>query len=227
MLMRRALASVAGHRRLSARLRSEILARSDGIPLFVEEITKAVLEAAPSGTPVSVPATLRDSLIARLDISPTAKTAAQIAACIGREFDEHLLFRVADVSSDELRDGLAALLKVSLVLTTAAGQFRFKHALVCDIAYESLLTPRRQRLHQRIAEALEAMPDDIAEREPESLAHHWFAAGQSGRAEVYWLRARHRIAHWHEQLDALADYLDTDTGEVIPFPGGPGLHKLH
>ena len=221
------LASVAGHRRLSARLRSEILARSDGIPLFVEEITKAVLEAAPSGTPVSVPATLRDSLIARLDISPTAKTAAQIAACIGREFDEHLLFRVADVSSDELRDGLAALLKVSLVLTTAAGQFRFKHALVCDIAYESLLTPRRQRLHQRIAEALEAMPDDIAEREPESLAHHWFAAGQSGRAEVYWLRARHRIAHWHEQLDALADYLDTDTGEVIPFPGGPGLHKLH
>ncbi len=104
----------------------------------------------------------------------------------------------------------------------AGGRFRFKHALLCDIAYETLLTPRRQKLHQRIAEALEAMPANLAEREPESLARHWFAAGQNGRGEAYWLRARHRVAHWQEQLDALADYLDADGAEMIPIQGRPG-----
>jgi predicted ATPase len=105
--------------------------------------------------------------------------------------------------------------------------FRFKYALLCDIAYETLLRPRRQKLHQRVAEALEAIPGNFAEREPESLARHWFAAGQSGRGEVYWLRARHRVAHWQEQLDALADYLEADTAEIIPIHGGPGARKLH
>jgi hypothetical protein len=64
------------------------------------------------------------------------------------------------------------------------------------------------------------MPDSPAEREPELLARHWFAAGENGRAEVYWLRARHRAAHWQEQLDALAEFLESDAGEVVPFPGG-------
>jgi predicted ATPase len=108
-----------------------------------------------------------------------------------------------------------------LVVAQAGRGFRFKHALLCNIAYETLLTPRRQRLHQRIAQALEAMPGNFAEREPESLALHWFAAGQDGRDEVYWLRARHRIAHWQEQLDALADYLEVDAAE-IPIHGRPG-----
>jgi predicted ATPase len=113
------------------------------------------------------------------------------------------------------------------VVAADTGAFRFKHALVCDIAYETLLTPRRQKLHQRIAEALERLPAELAEREPESLARHWFAAGQDGRAEVYWLRARHRVAHWQEQLDALADYLDADVGEIIPIDGRPRTRKVH
>jgi hypothetical protein len=71
------------------------------------------------------------------------------------------------------------------------------------------------------------MPGNFAEREPESLARHWFAAGQNGRGEVYWLRARHRAAHWQEQLDALAEYLEADAGEMIPSHGGPGARKLH
>ena len=166
-----------------------------------------------------MPATLRDSLIARLDGSPVMKSVAQIASCIGREFDEVLLLNVADLAPMSVQEGRAALLQAGHIVAQGAGWFRFKHALLCDIAYETLLTPRRRKLHQRIAEALEAMPD-FGEREPETLARHWFAAGQNGRAEVYWLRARHRVAHWQEQLDALADYLEADTAEVIPIHGG-------
>ena len=93
---------------------------------------------------------------------------------------------------------------------------------MCDIAYESLLTPRRQKLHWRIAEAIKAMPRPLAESEPETLAHHWFAADQTERAELYWLRARHRVSHWQDQLEALADYLESDVADVIPFPVGSG-----
>jgi predicted ATPase len=125
-----------------------------------------------------------------------------------------------------LEQGLTALLKAGHVVAQGTGRFRFKHALLCDIAYETLLTPRRQKLHQRIAEALEATPN-FAEREPETLARHWFAAGQNGRGEVYWLRARHRVAHWQEHLDALADFLEADTAEVIPIHRGRTGRKLH
>jgi class 3 adenylate cyclase/energy-coupling factor transporter ATP-binding protein EcfA2 len=220
------VAAIAGRHQLASRLGNEILARSDGIPLFIEEMTKAVIETSPAGEAVSVPATLRDSLIARLDGSPAMKATAQIASCIGRDFDEKLLLRIADVVPMTLEQGLTALLKAGHVVAQGAGRFRFKHALLCDIAYETLLTPRRQKLHQRIAEALEATPN-FAEREPETLGRHWFAAGQNGRGEVYWLRARHRVAHWQEQLDALADFLEADTADVIPIHRGRTGRKLH
>jgi class 3 adenylate cyclase len=221
------LAAISGDDHLAPRLSSEILARSDGIPLFIEELTRAVTEAVPAGAAVSVPATLRDSLIARLDVSSALRGVAQVASCIGRDFDEEVLSAVADVPPADLRAGLTALLQAGLILAPTAGRFRFKHALVCDIAYESLLTPRRQRLHQRIAEALEAMSSDFGDREPETLAHHWFAAGQKARAEGYWLRAKHRVAHWQEQLDALAEYLEADSGQSISVLGAPGPGKLH
>lgn len=214
------IGGITAARPLASRLGNEILARSDGIPLFIEEMTKAVIESAPGGAPVEVPATLRDSLIARLDIAPAMKAAAQVAACIGREFDGGLLESIADIAADELRDGLAGLLDASLVFADGEAGYRFKHALIRDIAYETLLTPRRQKLHQRIAEAIEALPGDRAEAEPELLALHWFAAGQSARAEAYWLRAQHRATHWQGQLEALADYLDTTD------PGDASLAKL-
>lgn len=219
------LASVAGPHQLAIRVRDEILSRSDGVPLFIEEMTKAVLDAGSIGKLVSVPATLRDSLIARLDVSPSVKAVAQIASCIGRNLTEKLLLQVADIPQAELQEGLAGLHAGGLLLPVSPGEFRFKHALVCDIAYESLLTPRRQKLHWRIAEAIEAMPGQVAESEPETLAHHWFAANQNERAELYWLRARHRVTYWHEQLDALAEYLESDVAEVIPFPVGSGRHE--
>jgi class 3 adenylate cyclase/energy-coupling factor transporter ATP-binding protein EcfA2 len=219
------IAAVAGRYQLAPRLLGDILARGDGVPLFLEEMTKAVIETAPAGAAVSAPATLRDSLIARLDVAPAMKAVAQIASCIGRDFDEALLTTVGDIGAVEQRQGLAALLQAGLVVAHAGGGFRFKQALLCDIAYESLLTPRRQRLHRSIAEALEAMPDAPAEREPELLARHWYAAGENGRAEVYWLRARHRAAHWQEQLDALADFLDSDAAEVIPLHNRPDRRR--
>src|SRR5205823_1425510 len=202
---------LAGSNPLSTRQRDAIQARADGVPLFVEEITKSVLEAGSLAEQAAVPATLHDSLIARLDGSPTMKAAAQIAACVGRDFDADLLDRIADVPATQLREGLAALIRGGLVLSDGESGYSFKHALIRDVAYETLLTPRRQKLHQRIAEALEALEAVRGGRtpiEPELLARHWFAAGQPARAESYWLRARHRAAHWREQLDALAEYLN-------------------
>jgi hypothetical protein len=98
--------------------------------------------------------------------------------------------------------------------------------LVCDIAYESLLTPRRQKLHHCIAEALEALPGNLAEHEPESLAHHWFAASQNDPAEPYWLRTRHRMARCQEQLDA-GGLPGVQCRRGGPVPRRAGVHKLH
>jgi class 3 adenylate cyclase len=211
------VAAVAGVASVPTKLAREIVARGDGIPLFIEEITKAVIEAAtPAGAAIAVPATLRDSLIARLDGVPAMKAVAQIAACIGRDFEEPLLAQVSDIPPGELREGLDALVQAGLARADGDGHYAFKNQLICDIAYETLLTPRRQQLHARIAQAIEAMPGDRAHSEPELLARHWFAAGQGARAETYWLQARHRAAHWQDQLDSLADYLDSadpaDTG---------------
>src|SRR6202008_330742 len=105
------VATIAGRHQLAGRLGNEILTRSDGIPLFIEEMTKAVIETATAGEAVSVPATLRDSLIARLDVSPVMKAAAQIASCIGRDFDEGLLLSISDIAPSKLQEGLAALLQ--------------------------------------------------------------------------------------------------------------------
>jgi len=221
------IAEVAGDHKLVPRLHGEILARSDGVPLFLEEMTRAVIEMLPDGGTVSVPATLRDSLTARLDVLPAMKSVAQIASCVGRDFDETLLRMASDIDVAELGGGLSALREAGLVVTRTNGGYRFKHALLCDIAYETLLTPRRQRLHRSLAEALEAMSDDLAEREPESLARHWYGAGENARAEAYWLRAQHRAAHWREQLDALADYLESDAPEILPVESGWNRRKLH
>ena len=176
------IVETAGERRLATRIVETILERSDGIPLFVEEITKAVVEAA-SEAEGAVPMTLRDSLVARLDVSPVMKAVAQIAACIGREFEESVLRQSADLSPGMLGEGLERLATAGLIVAETGGRYRFRHALLCDIAYETLLKPRRQSLHERIANALEAMPGDRGSIEPEVLARHWFGAGQHERAE--------------------------------------------
>jgi len=221
------IAETAADNLPAPRLRNDILARSDGIPLFLEEMTKAVIETNPDGGAVAVPGTLRDSLIARLDVSPAMKSVAQIASCIGRDFDEALLRDASDIEITELQEGLSALREAGLIMTGARGNYRFKHALLCDIAYETLLTPRRQRLHRALAESLEERFDDLGKREPESLARHLYGAGENKRAEAYWLRAQQRAALWHKQLDALADYLQSDTCKTLSHVNRPDYRKLH
>ena len=161
---------IAGDAELPDEVFKQILEKTDGVPLFVEEFTKAVLEsgsraeagrgpAGGSSLPFVIPATLHDSLMARLDRLPAAKTAAQQAAVIGREFTYGMLAAISPQSEPELQAALQQLVSSELVFIRGAppeATYTFKHALVRDAAYESLLKSRRQELHARIADVLEA-----------------------------------------------------------------------
>jgi class 3 adenylate cyclase/tetratricopeptide (TPR) repeat protein len=177
---------LAGEGRLGEELTATILARTDGVPLYLEELTKAVLEAGAEAR--AVPMTLQDSLMARLDRLGRVKEVAQIAACIGREFDSELLAAVAARRAPELAAAIDGLLAAELVFRKGA-RYVFKHALVQDAAYESLLRARRPRLHGRIAEALLGGFPRLVADEPQTLAHHLAEAGRREAAIDYYLRA--------------------------------------
>jgi class 3 adenylate cyclase/predicted ATPase len=178
----------------------EIVERTDGVPLFVEELTKAVVEAgadrahtAVSGVPsasLAVPATLHASLLGRLDrLGPAAKQAAQAGAAIGRDFSYELVAAAAQLAEPELRDALRRLVEAGLVFQRGApptAGYLFKHALVQDTAYSTLLRGPRQLLHRRIAEVLEQRFPDLVETQPEIVAHHFGEAGMADKAVPYW-----------------------------------------
>lgn len=198
-----------------------VATRTDGVPLFVEELTKSLLDvgelvekdgvfglAGPIQR-LTVPASLHDSLMARLDRHRIQKEVAQIASCIGREFDLALLDRVAGLPSDTVRVALVQLKEAELILehgTAKERHFVFKHALVRDAAYESLLRRKREELHARILAVLEQAPDVPAE----SLARHSASAGFTDRAIDLWRRASasamargafaEAVAHLHQAL---------------------------
>jgi class 3 adenylate cyclase/tetratricopeptide (TPR) repeat protein len=160
-----------------------IIERTDGVPLFVEELTKSVIEA---GTPI-VPASLQDALMARLDHGASAKRIAQVAACIGRDFDLSLLDAVVDVSPSEVLSSLESLRSHELIWrvgSTDDEHFRFKHALIRDVAYQSLLKSQRKTIHGRIAEQLR-----LRRADPAVLARHATAAEQWSEALTEWLNA--------------------------------------
>jgi len=172
----------------------EITSRSDGVPLYVEELTKAVL-ALQSPSSGAVPLTLQDSLMARLDRLGGAKDIAQTAAVIGRQFPHDLLATVAEVGDKELRVGLERLRESGLIF--AAGEeeepaYSFNHALIQEAAYESLSRARRQALHAKIARALESESAAGGASEPSVIAHHYSRAGESEKAFDFWLRAADR-----------------------------------
>jgi hypothetical protein len=194
------VANIAGNAALPTQIVEEIVERTDGVPLFVEELTKAVLEAGPqaaaalSAVPHSaVPATLHASLMARLDrLGPAAKDAAQTGAAIGREFGYALLAFITDLPEPQLRSALDRLTNAGLLFvrgTPPDASYTFKHALVQDAAYGTLLRSRRQQLHTRVAATLEAKFPDIADVQPAVLAHHLTEAGLAERAIEYWMRA--------------------------------------
>jgi class 3 adenylate cyclase/predicted ATPase len=182
---------------------NEIVERADGVPLFVEELTKAVLEAGADrsaevnafvpGSSLVIPATLHASLMSRLDrLGFVAKQVAQIGAAVGREFSYEMLAAAGQLPEAQIRDGLRRLVKAGLVFQRSAlphASFLFKHALVRDMAYRTLLRRARQELHGRIARALEEHFPERAGREPEFVAHHFANASMPDKAAGYFLRA--------------------------------------
>ena len=191
---------LVGNKILPANTRQDIIERSDGIPLFVEEMTKAVLEAGSESaaerviaavpSPVlAVPATLHASLTARLDRAGSAKEVAQIAAAIGREFSHALLASVVRKREADLEADLDRLIAAGLLFRRGASphaSYLFKHALVQDAAYGTLLREPRRALHARIAEALESQFADIVESQPELVARHCTEAGLIEKAAALW-----------------------------------------
>jgi len=168
----------AGGKALSAETVAQIADRTDGVPLFVEELTKSVLE---SGVPlVGIPTTLHDSLMARLDRLASVRLVAQTAAAIGREFSYALLQAVSPLPEDELQTALGRLVASELVFqrgTPPEAVYSFKHALVQDAAHGSLLRSTRQQLHALIAEALESHSPEVMDTQPELFAQHYAEAG--------------------------------------------------
>jgi tetratricopeptide (TPR) repeat protein len=198
------VSGLAGGKPLPARLLEQIVTRTDGVPLFIEELTKAILESgelADAGGhyeyrgiahPVTIPATLRDSLMARLDRFLPVKEIAQIGAAIGREFSYELITAVAPMRRDEIDDALARLTASGLAFrrgTPPDAVYTFKHALVQDAAYDSLLNRRKQDLHGRIAGAIERDFPSLKVSEPELLARHYTEAGLTEAAIPLWQAA--------------------------------------
>jgi class 3 adenylate cyclase len=195
---------VAGGRELPEPVGRAIIARADGVPLFVEELTKSVLESGllreADGRlvldgplpPLAIPTTLQGSLLARLDRLAATREVAQIGAAIGREFDYELLSEVAGLPDTQLRHSLSQLEAAGLVFRRGAppeASYIFKHALVRDAAHDSLLNSRRRQLHARIAEAIERHHSETASKEPQLLAQHLAEAGFAERSARAWLEA--------------------------------------
>ena len=211
---------IAGGAGLTRGVAAEIVERADGVPLFVEELTKAVLETGGSGEGIqktltdalpssfAVPSALHAPLMARLDrLGPEAKEVAQIAAAIGREFSHQLLAPIASRGENDLSVALGRLGDAGLVFcrgTPPAATYLFKHALVRDAAYASLLRRRREELHARIAVVLQSDFLEIVEGQPELLAQHFTEAGLADEAVAYWQRAGERAVARSANLEAIA-----------------------
>ncbi|MGB7287329.1 MAG: adenylate/guanylate cyclase domain-containing protein [Salaquimonas sp.] len=209
---------IANGKPLPENLTTQIVERADGIPLYAEEITRMVLESGwitevdgiyvMSGTyvPLAIPDSLQGSLMARLDRFPSAKEVAQIAATIGRRFTAELLSLVSGHSGNQLFAVLDQLLDAELIYEYGFGAektYEFKHALVQDAAYQSLLRTARQKCHQRIAEMLESNFPDIRDTEPEVLARHFHSASNWEKSFEYSLNAGKNALNRSANLEAL------------------------
>jgi len=202
------VASIAVEHSLSPDTVATIIARTDGVPLFVEELTKNVIELAGQDS-VAVPATLKDSLMARLDRLGEAREVAQIAAVIGRQFPLAILEAVVPKSGTALEAALDSLVAAGIFLPEGRGLnrgFSFKHALLRDAAYESLLLARRREWHERTARTVEQRFPDVAANELEVQAYHFGEAGLVGPACVYRMRAGDRAVSRSAYKEAVAHF---------------------
>jgi predicted ATPase len=222
----------AGGKALPAEILEQILARTDGVPLFLEELTKTIIESgllreedghyALDGAlpPRAIPTTLHDSLMARLDRLAPVREVAQIGAAIGREFSYRLLSAVARQPNDRLKEALDRLVRAELVFGRGEppeAVYTFKHALVQEAAYASLLRERRRQLHARIAEALEGAFPEVAETQPELVAHHYASAGLAAPAIAYYRRAAERAMAASANTEAIT-HLTTGLELISSLP---------
>ena len=196
--------AIAGNEALAAAHVDQVVRTTDGVPLFVEEITCLILASSAEGlspddlkslgSPVAipVPTTLSDLLLARLDSVGEAKRTVQLGATIGREFSYSLLRDLSPLEEGQLQDDLSTLVADDLLYQRGSGQvvkYQFKHALIHDIAYQSLLRRTRQQIHAQVAELLESRFAELANTRPELLAHHYTEARHTEKAVMYWQRA--------------------------------------
>jgi class 3 adenylate cyclase/energy-coupling factor transporter ATP-binding protein EcfA2 len=223
------MVDAVAERHVGHELLKKLVAQTDGIPLFVEEMTKSVIESAASNP--EVPATLHASLLSRLDRLGEAKEIAQIGAVIGRDFDYGLLEIVAERDPDELAHAISRLVDASLVFQSGVAAnacYSFKHALVQEAAYNSLLKSRLEVLHGRIASALEQGFPEIAVDEPEILARHHTAAGNTDPAIEYWRLAGKRAyslssgaeacSHFEHSISLLETLPPSHSRDAVELP---------
>jgi predicted ATPase len=216
------MAGRVAQKTLPEALIAQIVDKTDGVPLFVEELTKAVLESGmPVGAhagsafrspdaapppPLAIPTTLHDSLMARLDRLATAKEVAQLGAALGREFGYELIEAVSSLDAASLRQALAKLVDAELLYQRGQppqARYVFKHALIQDAAYQSLLKSTRQRYHEQIARAMEEHLPETIETQPELLAHHYSEAGRAEQALPYWQDAGKRAVQRSANVEAI------------------------
>src|SRR5713226_8311232 len=213
------IARVTGGKALPLAVLQQVVTRTDGVPLFVEELTKTVLESGLLREteehyelmgplpPLAIPATLHDSLMARLDRLETVKAVAQLAAVLERTFSYELLQAVTPLDEALLQQALARLVDAELLYQRGVppqATYLFKHALIQEAAYQSLLKSTRQQFHQRTAQVLEERFPELVDTQPELLAQHYTEAGQSARAIAYWQRAGERALQRSANLEAIS-----------------------
>jgi predicted ATPase len=226
---------VAGGKTLPAEVLQRIVERTDGVPLFVEELTKAILESGHlketnehyelTGTlpALAIPATLQDSLMARLDRLMTAKVIAQLGAVMGRQFSYELLHTVSALDDATLQRELSRLVEAELVYQRGfppQATYLFKHALVQDAAYESLLRSPRQQYHTQIVHVLEKHFPKTAQTQPELLAYHYTQAGLNEQAVSYWHRAGAQTIQRSAHIEAI-HHLKTGLELLATLPESP------
>jgi TOMM system kinase/cyclase fusion protein len=213
------LTYLTGGKALPAEVVEQVVAKTDGVPLFVEELVKMILESGLvreeeeryvlTGLlpPLAIPSTLHDSLMARLDRLSAARELVQLGAVLGREFSYEVLQAVAPLEETTLQYGLAQIVDAELVYQRGLpprSRYVFKHALIQDAAYQSLLKSTRQQYHQRIAQVLEAQFPETVEMQPELLAHHYTEAGLNAQAVPYWQQAGERARQHSANAEAIA-----------------------
>jgi TOMM system kinase/cyclase fusion protein len=226
---------VAHGKALPPEVVEQVVAKTDGVPLFVEELTKMVLESGLlqeredyyelTGPlpPLAIPTTLHDSLMARLDRLATVKSLAQLGATLGREFSYELLQAVSLWDEGTLRHGLQQLVEAEFLYQQGLppqATYLFKHALIQDTAYQSLLKSTRQQYHQRIAQVLEAQFPETVETQPELLAHHYTEAGLNAQAVAYWQQAGQHAIQRSAHLEAIS-HLTKGLEVLTTLPDSP------